>query len=66
LLTYGGLDGRVKAGVAEAARAIFNGSGASSSGAPALGTAPAVEVMAGDPPPSNGSGERLWSSGAVA
>jgi hypothetical protein len=27
LLTYGALDGRVKAGDAEAARAIFNGSG---------------------------------------
>jgi hypothetical protein len=29
--------------------------GASSSGAPALGTAPTVEVMAGYPPRSNGS-----------
>jgi hypothetical protein len=58
LLTYGGLDGRVKASVAEMARAIFNGSGASSGGAPALGTAPAVEVMAGDPPTSNGSARK--------
>jgi hypothetical protein len=29
--------------------------GASSGGAPALGSAPAVEMMSGDPPPSNGS-----------
>jgi hypothetical protein len=32
--------------------------GASSGGAPALGIAPAVEVMAMDPPPSNGSARK--------
>jgi hypothetical protein len=38
---------------------------ASSGGAPALGSAPGVEMMSVDSPPSSGSAREAWSSGAA-